>query len=152
MEDADDVWVTKIGLVYCFERKLFVGLVNAVLDSIREGRLFFPSLSSESLTADERLTERVDDNRNEWVFRFVGRRFRLSYHYCFKTSSTIKLYELVDDDFDVLVATRTLDRSEDVYDLPRASAPEDSRDFVRMFAEMLALRFPRDEADAFARE
>jgi hypothetical protein len=120
MDYDDDIWVPKVGFVYCFERMLFVRMVNAVLEAIEE-QVKFPSMHSESLPPGERLSEKIDDNRNEWVFRFVGRRFRLSYEYCYKTSSRIKLCELVADNFETLVASMTLDRTDDVYDRPRIS-------------------------------
>ncbi len=148
MDYDDDIWVPKVGFVYCFERMLFVRMVNAVLDALAE-QVKFPSMHSESLLVGERLSEKIDDHRNEWIFRFVGRRFRLCYEYCYKTSSSIKLCELVADNFETLVSSVKIDRTDDVYDKPRISPEVDCTDTVRLFCHLLAQRFPRDEADSF---
>jgi hypothetical protein len=133
MDYEDDIWVPKVGFVNCFERMLFVRMVNGVLDAI-DKELKFPSMHSESLPAGERLSEKIDDHRNEKVFRFVGRRFRLSYEYCYKTSSRIKLCELIADNFETQVSSMKIDRSDDVYDKPRISPEEDCKDVVQLFA------------------
>jgi hypothetical protein len=150
MEGEDEsFWLPRVGFVYCFERMLFVRMVNAVLDRIEKDSAAFPSMHSESIPVGERLSEKIHDNRNEWVFWFVGRRFRLKYTYCYETQSSLSLCELVDNDFETFISKQPLVRSDDMYDHPRGPSvgPEEC---MQRFVEILALRFPRDEAGNLA--
>jgi hypothetical protein len=151
MNDWDDhTWLHRVGLVYSSERALFVRIVNSVLNLIEGDPLALMSLHSESIPKGERLTERIDDFRNEWLFRFAGRKFRLCYTHCFKSESHIALTEVVADNFETYVAKQFLSRSDDTFDNPRIDQVSDAlTNHVQLFCEMLAMRFPQGEQDSF---